>query len=82
MGLLGLRSDRPARPADARPSSATLTGDGETVHAALTGGFQWAFWVCGAIALLALPTLAVLRRKATTIGAEHAVPALETDGVS
>jgi EmrB/QacA subfamily drug resistance transporter len=60
----------------------TLTGEGKTVNAALTGGFQWAFWVCGAIALLALPTLAVLRRKATADGAQHAVPALETDGVS
>ena len=56
-----------------------LTGDGKTANAALTGGFQWAFWVCGAIALLALPTVAVLRSKATASGVERPVPALETD---
>jgi hypothetical protein len=53
----------------------TLIGDGETATVALTGGFQWAFWVCGAIGLLALPTIAVLvRRKETAGGDEHAVP--------
>jgi MFS family permease len=55
----------------------TLTGDGNTVNAALTGGFQWAFWVCGAIGLLALPTIVLLRRKPTAT-IERAVPALET----
>jgi EmrB/QacA subfamily drug resistance transporter len=60
----------------------TLLGEGKTVNLALTGGFQWALWVCGAIALLALPTTVVLlRRKATAIGVEPAVPALEADGV-
>src|SRR6266496_2030246 len=48
----------------------TLIGDGNTVNAALTGGFQWAFWVCGAIGLLALPTLALLRRQGTATGIE------------
>jgi EmrB/QacA subfamily drug resistance transporter len=38
----------------------TLLTDGATRSEALTGGFQWAFWVCGAIGLLALPTIAVL----------------------
>jgi bacteriorhodopsin len=60
----------------------TLFGDGETAAVALTGGFQWAFWVCGAIGLLALPTIAVLaRRKATADGGEHAVlvPDAEAD---
>jgi EmrB/QacA subfamily drug resistance transporter len=57
----------------------TLIGDGKTVNAAFTGGFQWAFWVCGAIALLALPTVAILRSKATASGVERAVPALEAD---
>jgi sugar phosphate permease len=57
----------------------TLAGDGETVSAALTGGFQWAFWVCGAVGLLALPAVTLLRRKAATSGA---VPAFETDGMS
>jgi EmrB/QacA subfamily drug resistance transporter len=60
----------------------TLTSDGKTVNAALTGGFQWAFWVCGAIALLALPTLAVLRGKPAATDAERAVPTLEADGGS
>src|SRR5712692_5917141 len=60
----------------------TLTGPGKTVNAALTGGFQWAFWVCGAIGLLALPTVALLRSKATAAGAERAIPALEADGRS
>ena len=61
----------------------TLIGDGQTANVALTGGFQWAFWVCGAIALLALPTTAVLlRRKAAATGVERAVPALEGDGGS
>src|SRR5207302_7037203 len=47
----------------------TLTGEGKAVNVALTGGFQWAFWVCGAIGLLALPTTVVLlRRKATATG--------------
>jgi MFS family permease len=30
--------------------------------AALTGGFQWAFWVCGAIGLLAVPVALLLVR--------------------
>jgi EmrB/QacA subfamily drug resistance transporter len=61
----------------------TLVGDGKTVNVALTGGFQWAFWVCGAIALLALPTTAVLlRRKAAATDVERAVPTLEADSGS
>ena len=60
----------------------TLIGDGSTVGAALTGGFQWAFWVCAAIAFLALPATATLaRRKVTAAGAERAVPVLEADRV-
>jgi EmrB/QacA subfamily drug resistance transporter len=61
----------------------TLVGDGKTMNVALTGGFQWAFWVCGAIALLALPTTAVLlRRKAEATDVERAVPTLEADSGS
>jgi EmrB/QacA subfamily drug resistance transporter len=61
----------------------TLVGDGKTVNVALTGGFQWAFWVCGAIALLALPTTAILlRRKAAATDVERAVPTLEADSGS
>jgi MFS family permease len=48
----------------------TLLGEGEATHAALAGGFQWAFWVCGAIGLLALPTIAVLLRR-ERVSPEH-----------
>jgi EmrB/QacA subfamily drug resistance transporter len=60
----------------------TLTGDGKTANVALTGGFQWAFWVCAAIGLLALPTVVLLRRKPTATRVEHPVPAFEADGVN
>jgi hypothetical protein len=54
----------------------TLLAGGDATNAALTGGLQWAFWVCGAIGLLALPTTAILLgRRAKEI--EGAVPALE-----
>jgi hypothetical protein len=33
------------------------------VHAALTGGFHSALWVCGGIALLAIPVTFVLMRS-------------------
>jgi MFS family permease len=36
---------------------------GHTAPAALTGGYQQAFWVLGAIALLALPTIFALVRS-------------------
>ena len=42
----------------------TLTAAGSTAPAALTGGFQWALWVCGAIGLAAIPiTLLLVRRR-------------------
>jgi len=41
----------------------TLLGAGEPARVALTGGFSWALWVCGAIALLAVPVTAVLFRR-------------------
>ncbi len=60
----------------------TLAGQGQALNVALTGGFHWALWVCGAIALLALPTTAVLlRRTATPAGTGRAVPTLEHDAV-
>ena len=40
----------------------TLLHGGSTVHAALTGGFQRAFWVLGAIALIAVPAVFALVR--------------------
>jgi hypothetical protein len=36
---------------------------GSTVHAALTGGFDQAFWVLGAIALIAVPAVFALIRR-------------------
>ena len=41
----------------------TLLRSGDTVHAALTGGFHSALWVSGAIALLAIPVTFLLIRK-------------------
>jgi MFS family permease len=67
----------------------TLTADGRLPDAALTGGFQWAFWVCAAIAVVAVPIgLVVPRRVASqpelvTFDAKQittAELALETDG--
>jgi EmrB/QacA subfamily drug resistance transporter len=41
----------------------TLIHHGHTTAAALTGGFQWALWVCGLTALAAIPlTFALIRR--------------------
>jgi EmrB/QacA subfamily drug resistance transporter len=37
---------------------------GTPEHQALAGGFQWAFWVCGAIALAAIPIALRLVREA------------------
>jgi EmrB/QacA subfamily drug resistance transporter len=41
----------------------TLVRSGDTQVAALTGGFQWAFWVCGAIGLCAVPVTFLLVRR-------------------
>jgi hypothetical protein len=41
----------------------TLLHGGDSLHAALTGGFHSALWVSGAIALLAVPVTFVLIRK-------------------
>src|ERR671937_1227735 len=54
----------------------TLLGNGDAANSALTGGFQWAFWVCGAIALLALPTTAALLRHKRAAELEDAVPVI------
>jgi EmrB/QacA subfamily drug resistance transporter len=60
----------------------TLLASGNTANAALTGGFQWALWVCGVIALLALPTTAALLRRKRANEIEGAVPALEIGDLS
>jgi EmrB/QacA subfamily drug resistance transporter len=60
----------------AATQSKALAGGGQAPGAALTGGFHWALWVCGTIALLALPaTVALLRRKAAFATPEGVVPA-------
>jgi EmrB/QacA subfamily drug resistance transporter len=42
----------------------SLTAAGSTEPVALTGGFQWALWVCGAIGLAGIPiTLLLVRRR-------------------
>jgi EmrB/QacA subfamily drug resistance transporter len=43
----------------------TLVEQGSSTGAALSGGFQWAFWACGATALLALPAVFVIVRGRT-----------------
>jgi EmrB/QacA subfamily drug resistance transporter len=43
--------------------SATLARGGDSVQAALTGGFHVALWVSGAIALLAIPVTLLLVRR-------------------
>ena len=41
----------------------TLLHQGAVPAAALTGGFQWAFWACGAIGLSAVPVTFLLIRR-------------------
>jgi hypothetical protein len=60
----------------------TLLAGGAPTSAALTGGFQWAFWVCGAIALLAPATTALILRRKRAGESDGAVPALEVGGVN
>jgi len=59
-----------------------LLAEGKPVNVALTGGFHWALWVCGAIALLALPAIATLRSRRTTATAhaDSGIPAAAPAG--
>jgi EmrB/QacA subfamily drug resistance transporter len=41
----------------------TLLARGASASAALTGGFEWAFWVCGLIGLAAVPVTLLLVRS-------------------
>jgi hypothetical protein len=52
-------------------------GHRDATRVALTGSFQWAFWVCGAIALLAPLTTTVLLRRKLPSEIEPPLPALE-----
>ena len=55
--------------------TATLSQGGANAQAALTGGFQWALWVCGAIALAAVPVALALVRSAELAPTAEAAPA-------
>jgi EmrB/QacA subfamily drug resistance transporter len=55
--------------------SATLGRSGLAAHAALTGGFQWAFWVCGAIGLAGIPVALLLVRRRDLVPAASPQPA-------
>ena len=57
----------------------TLVLSGSAAPAALTGGFQWAFWVCGAVGLVAIPITFLLVRSRDLVHAAPAQPALATD---
>ena len=52
----------------------TLPGSGAGTAAALTGGFQWALWVCGAVGLAAIPIALLLVRR-DDLAAAHAAEA-------
>ena len=62
--------------------SRVLLGQGHAAAAALTGGFQWAFWVSGLTALAAVPVTFLLIRRtelaratAASLQREDTVPA-------
>jgi EmrB/QacA subfamily drug resistance transporter len=57
----------------------TLVDSGSAAPAALTGGFQWAFWVCGAIALTAVPITFLLVRSRDLASATPAEAILTID---
>jgi MFS family permease len=55
----------------------TLLHQGAAPAAALTSGFQWAFWACGAIGLAAVPVTYLLVRRnelATAVARTSAKP--------
>jgi MFS family permease len=52
----------------------TLLGQGKPDAVALTGGFRLALWVCGGIALLALPATATLLRRGRIAAGQVPVP--------
>jgi EmrB/QacA subfamily drug resistance transporter len=59
----------------------TLIHSGSAAPAALTGGFQWAFWVCGAIGLAAIPITFLLVRSRDLVPAATGEPALSTHSI-
>jgi Major Facilitator Superfamily len=65
---------------------ATLTHAGTSAPGALTGGFQWALWVCGAIGLAGVPVAFLLIRRReltpTPTGTSDAHLALASGGTA
>ena len=59
--------------------SATLIRSGSATPAALTGGFQWALWVCGAIGLAAIPITFLLVRSDDLAPVAMGQPVVSTD---
>jgi EmrB/QacA subfamily drug resistance transporter len=57
----------------------TLIHAGSAAPGGLTGGFQWAFWVCGAIALAAVPITFLLVRSRDLVSAAPAEATLPID---
>jgi len=57
----------------------TLVASGSTAPAALAGGFEWAFWVCGVIGLAAIPITFLLVRSRDLSPAATAQPALSAE---
>src|SRR4051794_14943668 len=57
----------------------TLVHSGASGPAALTGGFQWAFWVCGAIGLAAISVALLLVRGRDIAPTPAAQPAYAID---
>jgi MFS family permease len=60
----------------------TLVDAGAAAPAALNGGFQWAYWVCGATALAAIPITFLLVRSRDLGPASTSRPALSTDSAA
>jgi EmrB/QacA subfamily drug resistance transporter len=59
--------------------SHTLARDGYVTAAALTGGLQWAMWVCGLTGLAAIPVAFVLIRRTRKAGVIAPAPAHPRD---
>ena len=68
-------------PAPAVLEPVSPAASGSAGPAALTGGFQWAFWVCGAIGLAAIPITFLLVRSRDLVSATAAQAALSTDSL-
>ena len=55
----------------------SLVRGGTAIPAALTGGFTWALWVCGAIGLAAVPAALLIIRRDELAGAARPIGGVE-----